>query len=73
MKWKSGDNIFWIAIAILCLAHVDFWAWDKIHPMLFGWIPYSLWFDGILTIAGALFFLWWGAKGWPDPPENLEG
>jgi len=72
MKGYPRDHIFWIAIAVISLAHVDFWAWDKIHPLLFGWVPYHLWFDGVLTIAGALFFFWWGIQGWPDPPEGFE-
>ena len=72
MKGYARDHIFWICITIISLVHVDFWAWNKIHPMAFGWIPYHLWFDGMLTIAGALFFLWWGKKGWPDPPDGLE-
>ena len=73
MKRYTGDYIFWMAIAVLTFLHVDFWAWDRIHPLLFGWIPYPLWYDGILTVAGAFFFLWWSLKRWPEPPGDWLG
>ncbi|MBW1973031.1 MAG: hypothetical protein JRI44_09415 [Deltaproteobacteria bacterium] len=66
------DYIFWIVIGLLSLLHIDFWAWDKVYPIFFGFIPYHLWYDGILTISGAIFFFWWGKRFWPDPPEDLE-
>ncbi len=72
MRSGNKDPIFWVVITILCLVHVDFWGWDKIHPLLFGWIPYHLWFDGILTLVGSVFFLWWGVKGWPEPPADWK-
>ncbi|MCX5814727.1 MAG: hypothetical protein NTX75_00595 [Proteobacteria bacterium] len=54
MKSYVRDHIFWIVVFCLCLLHVDFCAWGKIYPMLFGWIPYHLYYDGVLTIIGAL-------------------
>ncbi len=69
---KTGDRLFWTAITVLVIFHVDVWGWDRVHPVLLGWIPYHLWYDAVLTLAGALFFFWWGSRRWPDPPENLE-
>ncbi len=69
---NRGDRLFWTAIGALVLFHMDIWAWDRIDPVLFGWIPYHLWYDGLLTLAGALFFLWWGRRRWPAPPEDIE-
>lgn len=71
MPGQSRDLWVWIVIGLLAVLHVDFWAWDRIHPLLWGWIPYHLWYDGLLTLTTALFFLLWGWKGWPDPPESL--
>jgi hypothetical protein len=71
MKGYAKDHIFWIAVCCLCLLHIDFWAWGKVCPLLFGWIPYHLYYDGALTIIGSLFFLWWGKRMWPDPPEDM--
>jgi hypothetical protein len=72
MKGHARDHIFWIIVALVSLLHLDFWAWDKIHPLVFGWIPYHLWYDGLLTLGGSLFFFWWGNKMWPNPPAELE-
>ncbi len=72
MKGHARDLIFLIAMILLTFFHVDFWAWEKVHPMLLGWIPYHLWYDGGLTLLGALFFFWWGRRGWPDPPKDWE-
>lgn len=73
MPGQSRDLWLWIVIGLLTLLHVDFWAWNRIHPLLGGWIPYHLVYGGVLTLVGALFFFLWGRKGWPDPPESLEG
>lgn len=65
----------WVGFAMggLTLLHIDYWAWERIHPLLWGWIPYGLWYDGLLTLSGAFFFLLWGWKGWPDPPNFPKG
>jgi hypothetical protein len=72
MSGYARDYVFWAAVTIICLLHIDAWAWDKIHPMVFGWIPYHLWYDGVLTLFGAAFFTWWGARMWPEPPDDTD-
>ena len=72
MKGHARDYVFWSAIAAISLLHVDLWAWNKIHPVLFGWIPYHLWYDGILTLVSAAFFCWWGVKMWPDASDDFD-
>jgi hypothetical protein len=72
MRTPARDWVFCLVIAFLCALHLDFWAWPRIRPLLFGWIPYHLWYDGLLTLGGALFFFWWGKKMWPNPPQELE-
>ena len=72
MKGNARDLIFLIVLIILIFFHADFWAWEKVHPMLLGWIPYHLSYDGGLTLLGVLFLLWWGRRGWQDPPKNWE-
>ncbi len=72
MRMAGRDGLFWAAVGAICLLHVDFWAWDRVHPMIFTWIPYHLWYDGLLMVTGALFYLFWGRRGWPDPPADLN-
>ena len=71
MKKLTVDFFFCIVVGLFCFLHVDFWAWNKIHPIFLGWIPYHIWYAGILTISWSLFALWFGAKLWPNPPEDL--
>lgn len=73
MKGLRRDIFFVFGVFVLCLAQLDFWAWDRVAPLLWGWIPYHLWYAGLLTLAGAAFFFWWGIKGWPDPPDDWAG
>lgn len=64
------DLIFVSAVCMLCAFHVDYWAWGRSGPLLFGWIPYHLWYCGLLTVTGSVFFAWWAMKMWPEPGEN---
>lgn len=64
------DLLFAAALALLCALHLDFWAWQRHQPLLFGWVPYHLWYSGSLTVIGALFFMWWVKRMWPDSKEG---
>lgn len=64
------DILFVTVIGVLCALHIDVWAWGRTGPLLFGWIPYHLWYSGLLTLAGAVFFAWWAVKMWPGEDED---
>ena len=45
-------------LAILAVLHQDFWFWDRIDPLVFGFIPVGLAYHiGISIAAGILWAL----------------
>ncbi|HWL93967.1 MAG TPA: DUF3311 domain-containing protein [Phycisphaerae bacterium] len=51
-----------LIIALLIL-HQDFWWWDSINPLIFGFMPIGLAYHAGISIAAA--FVWWLAtKSW---------
>lgn len=76
MTYYARERIFWIVFVIMVLLRQDFWGWSRIKPLLFGWMPYIIWYDLLVTIL--VFFMWvWVARWvWPDPDlgeEEREG
>ncbi len=66
------DILFVTVVGALCVLHIDIWAWGRIGPILFGWMPYHIWYSGALTLAGTAFFAWWVVKMWPVPEADNE-
>ncbi|HRX84234.1 MAG TPA: DUF3311 domain-containing protein [Phycisphaerae bacterium] len=58
-------KLVYAAIILLALAHQDFWWWNDIHPLVFGFIPVGLAYQALVSILAAL--LWWAATRycWP--------
>ncbi|SDH99244.1 hypothetical protein SAMN05192534_11763 [Alteribacillus persepolensis] len=62
-----------IGFIILTVLHFDFWWFDQIHPILFGFMPIALWFQVLVGGVLASVFLYFAYKViWPDIPENFE-
>lgn len=41
-------------VALLLVAHQDYWAWDRIEPLAFGFMPIGLTWHAGISIAAAL-------------------
>lgn len=64
-------TLLWILIAILLLAHQDFWFWDD-PTLVFGFLPIGLAYHmGISLVAG---FVWWlmCVFAWPKHLDELD-
>ena len=66
-----------VVIALLCLLavlHQDFWFWDSIDPLVFGFIPIGLAYQiGVSLAAGvlwalAVYYCWPRDVDVPDDP-----
>lgn len=66
-EWVLG-----ILFLIVVILHVDFWWWGARDPMLFGILPFTMWWGWIIQLVVIAVFLWWNRWGWPTPPEEYE-
>ena len=64
--------VIFLVVALLIL-HQDFWWWNSIDPMLFGFMPIGLTYHVGLSIAAA--FVWFLAMKycWPADVDVKDG
>ncbi len=59
-----------IAVIGLYVLHQDFWNWRTAHPIVFGFIPIGLFYQGCFSVAAALL-MWMLVKfAWPSHLES---
>jgi hypothetical protein len=42
-----------LAVVALYVLHQDFWFWRTAHPMVFGFVPIGLFYQGLFSVAAA--------------------
>ena len=53
------------AVVALYALHQDIWFWRSAHPMVFGFVPIGLFYQGCYSVAAALL-MWLLVKfAWP--------
>lgn len=59
-----------VAVVVLYFLHQDFWFWRTARPLIFGFIPIGLFYQGVYSIAAALL-MWLLVKyAWPAHLEQ---
>ena len=59
-----------LAVVVLYVLHQDFWFWRTAHPMVFGFVPIGLFYQGLFSVAAALL-MWLLVKfAWPSHLER---
>ena len=59
-----------IAVITLYFLHQDFWFWRTAHPLVFGFVPIGLFYQGCFSVAAALL-MWLLVKfAWPQHLEQ---
>jgi len=54
-----------VAVATLYILHQDIWFWRTAHPLVFGFVPIGLFYQGVFSIAASLL-MWLLVKyAWP--------
>lgn len=57
--------LLFIAVVVLYALHQDFWFWRTAHPLVFGFVPIGLFYQGCYSVAAALL-MWLLVKfAWP--------
>lgn len=61
----------WLLLVGLVVLHQDFWQ-QKDSTLMFGFLPYSLFYHGLLSIGAAV--VWWMAVRfcWPERVKAVD-
>ena len=57
------------AVVGLILRH-DYWNWDTPYPLLFGFLPVGLWWQGLVSILAAVLMALMVRFAWPQELED---
>ena len=57
------------AAAVLVLRH-DYWNWDTPYPLLFGFLPVGLWWQGLVSILASVLLALMVRFAWPQELED---
>jgi hypothetical protein len=59
-----------VVVVLLYVLHQDFWFWRTAHPLVFGFLPIGLFYQGFYSLAAALV-MWLLVKyAWPSHLEE---
>jgi hypothetical protein len=61
--------------AVFCLVIVmrnDWWNWSKVEPLLFGFLPVGLWWQGCVSIMASILMALCVRFAWPGHLEGVE-
>lgn len=59
-----------VVVVALYILHQDFWFWRTAYPLVFGFLPIGLFYQGVFSIAAALV-MWLLVKyAWPSHLEE---
>jgi hypothetical protein len=62
-----------LAVIALYVMHQDFWYWRTAHPLILGFIPIGLFYQGCFSVAASLL-MWMLVKfAWPAHLEREIG
>ena len=56
-------------ICLLAIVHQDYWLWDRIDPLILGFIPIGLAYQAGVSVVAAILWALAVKFCWP---ENLE-
>lgn len=59
-----------IAVVALYILHQDIWFWRTAHPMIFGFIPIGLFYQGCFSVAASLVMWLLVRFAWPSELER---
>jgi hypothetical protein len=59
-----------IAVVALFALHQDFWFWRTARPLVFGFVPIGLFYQGCFSVAASLLMWLLVKHAWPDHLER---
>jgi hypothetical protein len=58
-----------VALLVIVLRH-DYWNWDTPDPLLFGFLPIGLWWQGVVSLLAAGMMWLMVTLAWPGELED---
>ena len=59
-----------LAVVVVYVLHQDFWNWYTAYPLVFGFVPIGLFYQGAFSVAASLL-MWLLVKfAWPGHLER---
>ena len=58
-----------VAIVVFVLRH-DYWNWDTPYPLLFGFLPAGLWWQGLVSLLACVMMWLMVRFAWPQELED---
>jgi len=63
---KIARSVLWfLLITVLFLLYLDYWQWNKVEPLVFGWMPWHVFWQVLLNLALAVAFTLFSKFHWP--------
>ena len=59
-----------VAVAALYILHQDIWFWRTAHPLVFGFVPIGLFYQGCFSVAASLLMWLLVTYAWPAHLED---
>jgi len=60
-----------VVLAIYAL-HQDFWNWQRVEPLLFGFLPIGLWYHAAYCLLASAMMWLLVRWAWPESLEKIE-
>jgi hypothetical protein len=58
-----------VALVVIVLRH-DYWNWDTPYPLLLGFLPVGLWWQGLVSLLAAGMMWMMVRFAWPQHLED---
>jgi hypothetical protein len=59
-----------VAVVALYILHQDIWFWRTAHPLVFGFVPIGLFYQGCFSVAASLLMWLLVKHAWPGHLEQ---
>ena len=64
-------NLIWLLVAVLIIAHQDFWYWED-STLVFGFMPIGLFYHACISLAAGFVWLLACTCAWPEGLDDFD-
>ena len=69
-RWRAP--LLGLLVAGVYLLHQDWWNWDKIEPLVLGFLPVGLGYHAAYSMVAALVMAALVKWAWPEELDRME-